>query len=296
MGDDQKPVNGNQPNQIPNGYSDNANVSVEMYAEPTNIIPDTLGSNPTMTGASRITMEQEAAARAAHEAALKAAEKKTHPMMAVGIICAIIAIVVISTIVFISLTRKNDSASDGNANGGSSNVQNDEPDYETQKVGSEEHGYVLIPKEWNPTNVNSGDGSISYSNTDGKSTVYINSFDENNYRTAKRLAEDCYDEAMKIKGSEATMTEETLNDETLYKVHYYVPTKNEWRFEYIFRTYDERVHFIKVTTPDVAASFVDAIPHSWTTTKAKPEPEQPEEPEEEEEETEEESEESSENE
>lgn len=281
MGNDQYPENnGEQPNLVPNNFRENANVSVDAYAAPIETIPETPGYTPIMAGVSRTDMEHMAAEKATREAVAAAAEKKTHPMLVVGITCAIIAIAVVSTIVFISLTNKNDiPVATGNGDSNNNSEPEKEQQIETQKIGSEEHGYMFIPKEWNPTNVNSGDGSINYSDSEGKNKVTLNSAAISATMTAELFAKTRLANGTKLGGSSADMNAETIGEYEGYKIHYYIANSQTWVFEYVFEAQDGFVYYIHIETPDAAASYVNSIPESWKGARKKivEEPEEPEE-------------------
>ena len=223
------------------------------------------GATPVMTGTPRSSIEQAAAEEAAREA-VAAAGKKISPKIIIIIVVAILLIAAAVVAVAVMMDGgKKDNKKDNNQ----SQVEPEpepEPVVETQRIGTADHGYVTVPKEWTRSldeSVTYG-GGFGYSDADMNNVVIINSAAISATMTAKNFASGQLNNAIAAKMSQPEMITETHGSYNMYKVFYYDTTTKKWTFKYVFEAEDSRVHYIQVITTDNTSNLVNSVPNSWS--------------------------------
>lgn len=233
----------------------------EFQAAPaTNAMPD-------LTGTPRSSIEQAAAEQAARDAVAAAERKKIDPKILIGIIAAVVIIAAAATVILINVNGKKDTKK---SNTGNSQVVEDEPEeeptVEMQRIGTENHGYVSIPKDWERSleeKVTAG-GGYGYSDAAKKNYVIINSAAIGGTMTAQNFANGQLDNAKSANMAQPQMIIEKHGSYDMYKVFYYDSETKMWTFKYVFEAEDGRVHYIQVITDTNTFSLISSVPDSWS--------------------------------
>lgn len=226
----------------------------------------TPGVTPVMTGTPRSSIEQAAAEEAAREAVAAAGKKKISPKIIIIIVVAILLIAAAVVAVAVMMDGgKKDNKKDNNQ----SQVEPEpepEPVVETQRIGTADHGYVTVPKEWTRSldeSVTAG-GGFGYSDAEMNNVVIINSAAISATMTAKNFASGQLNNAIAAKMSQPQMITETHGSYSMTKVFYYNAETKKWTFKYVFEAEDNRVHYIQVITTDNTSDLVNSVPNSWS--------------------------------
>lgn len=226
----------------------------------------TPGVTPVMTGTPRSSIEQAAAEEAAREAVAAAGKKKISPKIIIIIVVAILLIAAAVVAVAVMMDGgKKDNKKDNNQ----SQVEPEpepEPVVEMQRIGTADHGYVTVPKEWTRSldeSVTAG-GGFGYSDAEMNNVVIINSAAISATMTAKNFASGQLNNAIAAKMSQPQMITETHGNYSMTKVFYYNAETKKWTFKYVFEAEDNRVHYIQVITTDNTSDLVNSVPNSWS--------------------------------
>lgn len=141
-------------------------------------------------------------------------------------------------------------------------------DNDKQKVGSDEHGYVYIPKDWTnfkDINSTSTSNNIQYS----LANTYIltmTSFEKDGSTAKDRanfLAATLKEENEVTDLTGATVT---IANYTAYQVYCYYPNEKIWLVTWIFEAEDDKIHFLSVEGPDRNSEHFN-IPKTFTLKK-----------------------------
>ncbi len=224
------------------------------------------GATPVMTGTPRSNIEQAAVEQAAQAAA--ASNKKSHAKILLVIILIILVIAGAGAAIYIGLNGNKSGSKTSSQN--TNNVVEDQPADESpveeeQRIGTEAHGYVSVPKDW--ARMVSGDVSGSefgYSTTDKSARVILNSAAIDSTMTAENFANGEFAKAQSAGFSQPQMTNEKNGEYNMYKIFYYSQENKEWTFKYVFEAEDKRVHYIQVIVPDNTFTVVKSVPASWS--------------------------------
>jgi hypothetical protein len=222
----------------------------------------TPGATPVMTGTPRSSIEQAAAEEAAREAVAKAERKRIDPKIIIGVIVAII--LVAAVVVVVALVMNGDKKDSGKKENNQSQVDPEpepEPTVEMQRIGTADHGYVSVPKEWVRTLENTSDGSFRYTDTEKKNIVALNSAAGN---FAESFAKEQLNDAKTANMSQPQMTNEKHGSYDMYKVFYYEEASKQWTFKYVFEAEDGRTHYVQVIVMDKTSSLISSVPDSWS--------------------------------
>ena len=226
----------------------------------------TPGATPVMTGTPRSSIEQAAAEEAAREAVAAAERKRISPKVIIGII---IAIVLIAAAVVVVAVMMNGGKKEEKKDNNQSQVEPEpepEPVVEMQRIGTADHGYVTVPKEWTRSldaSVTNG-GGFGYSDADMNNVVIINSAAISATMTANLFANRQLNYAIADKMSQPQMITETHGSYSMIKVFFYNAETKKWTFKYVFEAEDGRVHYIQVITTDNTSDLVNSVPNSWS--------------------------------
>lgn len=141
-------------------------------------------------------------------------------------------------------------------------------DTDKQKVGSDEHGYVYIPKDWNKfidVDLDPSSNVIQYS----LANTYILTMSsvEKNDSTAKERASNLA-ASLKEENEITDLTGATVSiaSYTAYQVYGYYPNEKIWLVSWIFETEDGKIHFLSVEGPDQKSEHFN-IPKTFTLKK-----------------------------
>ena len=243
-----------------------------IYTAPANMIPETPGATPLMVGVPRSSIAQAAAEQAARDAVAAEQRKKIDPKILIGIIACIAVIigsVVVIAIDLMNPPKKGGKSTSGSGSSSSSNAAKEdelkkevEPEVEMQRIGSVEHGYISVPKEWT-RDVEAG--GLTYASSDKTMSVAMNSVALTATDTAKAIADNALARA-KITPtlSQPQMTIEKHGTISMYKVYSYNTQTKMWSFEFLFDGEDQRVHSIIVYATDNTSDLLNTIPSSWS--------------------------------
>ncbi len=230
-------------------------------------ISETPGKTPVMAGVPRSSLEQAAAEKAVRDAVAEAERKKIDPKIIIGIVAAILIIAVAVVVIAVALDGKKDSGKKDD--GGNSQPAEPEPEpepvVEMQRIGTADHGYISVPKEWaRVVELEDPDG-FWYGDKEAKSTVTINSTPITATVTTKFLVDREMNNAKKDENvSQPQMTTEKYGSYTMYKIFYFRTDTKRWTFEYLFDAEDQRIHCILLKTGENTNSLVSSIPESWS--------------------------------
>lgn len=243
-----------------------------IYTAPVNMIPETPGATPLMVGVPRSSIAQAAAEQAARDAVAAEQRKKIDPKILIGIIACIA--VIIGSIVVIAIDLMNPPKKGGKSSSSSSSSANsndkkeeekkssDEQEVEMQRIGSVEHGYISVPKEWT-RDVEAG--GLTYASSDKTMSVLMNSVALTATDTAKAIANNALARANNTPTlSQPQMTTEKHGTISMYKVYSYDTQTKKWSFEFLFDGEDQRVHSIIIYATDNTSDLLNTIPNSWS--------------------------------
>ena len=229
--------------------------------------PATLGATPEFTGTPRSSIEQAAAEEAAREAVAQAERKRIDPKIIIGIVVAVVAIAAAVVIIAINMSgKKDDKKEDGDTSQMVEEEPEEEPVVEMQRIGTETHGYVSVPKDWSRSldeNVTAG-GGFGYSDAKKKNIVIINSAAIGGTMTAQSFANGQLNSAKAANMSQPQMVTEKHGSYDMYKVFYYDTKEKTWSFKYVFEAEDNRVHYIQVITDVNTSDLISSVPDSWS--------------------------------
>ena len=224
------------------------------------------GVTPVMTGVPRSSVEQQAAEQAARDAVAAAESKKISPKVIIGIIVGVLLVATAVVVVAVMLDggKKKEEKKDDTQ----SQVEPDpepEPTVEMQRIGTAEHGYISVPKDWDRVIELEDETGFWYGDKEAKTTVTSNSAAKTTTVTAKALAESELAVAKsKTNISQPQMVTEKHGSYEMHKVFYFRTDTKRWTFEYLFEAEDERVHCLLLKTADNTNSLITSIPDSWS--------------------------------
>ena len=229
----------------------------------------TPGATPVMTGVPRSNIEQAAAEQAARDAVAAEKNNKVDPKIMIGIVLAIIVIAVSSVFIVMGLNKpKRNGGGSGSAETSDNNGDNgnggEEKVVETQRIGTAEHGYVTVPKDWiRYTAVSASE--FAYSNEDKTIVVSLTSSAASDIANAKTRA-DMY---LMVAKSDKTASNPELKtfkigDIDAYEVYCYRTDVKKWEFIFVFDGADNRIHVISISANDNTADEIQSIPQSWS--------------------------------